>query len=44
GFAVSIEGEALTDAAEGDTVQVRNHTGRIIRGIARQDGIVEIKQ
>lgn len=44
GFAVSIEGEALADAAEGEMVQVRNHTGRIIRGIARQDGIVEIKQ
>jgi len=44
GFAVSIEGEALADAAEGEAVQVRNHTGRIIRGIARQGGIVEIKQ
>ena len=44
GFAVSTEGEALADAAEGAMVQVRNHTGRITRGIARQNGIVEIKQ
>lgn len=44
GFAVSTEGEALAAAAEGETVQVRNHTGRITRGTARQGGIVEIKQ
>ncbi|WP_292968085.1 flagellar basal body P-ring formation chaperone FlgA [Nitrosomonas sp.] len=44
GFAVSTEGETLAAAAEGEVVQVRNHTGRIIRGIARQGGVVEIRQ
>lgn len=44
GFVVSMEGEALAAAAEGEVVQVRNHTGRIISGIARAEGVVEIKQ
>ncbi|MXS80421.1 flagella basal body P-ring formation protein FlgA [Nitrosomonas eutropha] len=44
GFAVSTEGEALAAAAEGEVVQIRNHTGRIMSGIARAGGIVEIKQ
>jgi flagella basal body P-ring formation protein FlgA len=44
GFTVSTEGDALAAAAEGEIVQVRNHTGRIINGIARQGGIVEVKQ
>jgi len=44
GFAVSTEGEALAAAAEGEVVQVRNPAGRIISGIARQGGIVEIRQ
>lgn len=43
GFAVSTEGEALTAAAEGEVVQVRNPTGRVISGMAREGGIVEIK-
>lgn len=44
GFSVSTEGEALAAAAEGEVVQVRNPAGRIISGIARQGGIVEIRQ
>lgn len=44
GFSVSTEGEALAAAAEGEMVQVRNLIGRIISGIARQGGIVEIRQ
>ena len=45
GFTVSTEGEALTAAAEGEVVQVRsNQAKRIISGIARPGGIVEIRQ
>jgi flagella basal body P-ring formation protein FlgA len=43
GFSVSTEGEALAAAAEGEMVQVRNHTGRITSGIARMGGVVEIR-
>ena len=43
GFSVSSEGQALNDAAEGQVVQVRNKSGRIITGIARINSIVEIQ-
>lgn len=44
GFSVSSEGEALANAAEGEVIQVRNHTKRVISGVARPGGIVEIRQ
>lgn len=44
GFSVSTEGSALTDAAAGESVQVRSSTGRVISGFALQDGRVEIRQ
>lgn len=43
GFSVSSEGQALADAAEGQVVQVRNKSGRILSGIARINSIVEIQ-
>ncbi len=43
GFSVSSEGQALADATEGQIVQVRNKSGRIISGIARINSIVEIQ-
>lgn len=43
GFSISSEGLALTDAAEGQIVQVRNKSGRIISGIARINSIVEVQ-
>lgn len=43
GFSVSSEGLALADAAEGQVVQVRNDSGRVISGIARDDGIVVVR-
>ncbi len=43
GFSVSSEGHALSDAAEGQVVQVRNQSGRIISGIALPDAIVEVR-
>ncbi|MDT8363611.1 MAG: flagellar basal body P-ring formation chaperone FlgA [Nitrosomonas sp.] len=44
GFSVSTEGSALTDAATGELVQIRNQAGRVISGLARQDGRVEIRR
>lgn len=43
GFSVSSEGHALANAAEGQVIQVRNQAGRIISGIARHDGIVDVR-
>ncbi|MCP5244665.1 MAG: flagellar basal body P-ring formation protein FlgA [Burkholderiales bacterium] len=42
GFSVSSEGHALSDAAEGQVVQIRNPSGRIISGLARHNSIVEV--
>lgn len=42
GFAVANEGIALGNAAEGQLVQVRLSSGRVIQGIARQAGVVEV--
>ena len=42
GFSVSSDGHALSDASEGQVVQVRNSAGRIISGLARPNGIVEV--
>ena len=44
GFSVSTEGSALTDAAAGELVQVRNSAGRVVSGLAHQNGRVEIRQ
>lgn len=43
GFSIRSEGQALTDAAEGQVVQVRNKSGRILSGLARINSIVEIQ-
>lgn len=43
GFSVSSEGLALADASEGQVIQVRNEAGRVISGIARDDGIVIVR-
>lgn len=42
GFAVSSEGTALTNAAEGSQVVVRTASGQTVRGIARANGVVEV--
>lgn len=42
GFSIRNEGVALNNASEGQTVQVRVKSGRVISGIARADGLVEI--
>lgn len=41
-FQVSAEGRALTNASEGQAVQVRTLSGQVIRGTAKANGIVEI--
>lgn len=43
GFSVSSEGKALAAAADGQVVPVRTHSGQIISGIARPDGVVEVR-
>lgn len=43
GFSVSSEGLALADASEGQVVQVRNESGRVISGLARNDGVVVVR-
>ncbi|MBU0752747.1 MAG: flagellar basal body P-ring formation protein FlgA [Gammaproteobacteria bacterium] len=43
GFSVANEGRALTNAAEGQVVQVRLSNGQVVSGIARADGTVEVK-
>lgn len=43
GFSASAEGKALAAAADGQVVQVRITSGRTISGIARPDGIVEVR-
>lgn len=42
GFEVANEGKALTNAADGQVVQVRLANGQIVSGIARAGGYVEI--
>ncbi|WP_239003052.1 flagellar basal body P-ring formation chaperone FlgA [Dechloromonas sp. TW-R-39-2] len=42
GFAVSGEGKAINNAAEGQLVQVRMNSGQTVSGTARSDGSVEI--
>lgn len=42
GFSIRSEGVALSNASEGQAVQVRVGSGRVISGVARAGGIVEI--
>lgn len=44
GFEVSNEGVALAAAVEGQAVQVRISSGKVLQGLARAAGIVEITQ
>lgn len=43
GFQVATEGKALTNAIDGQVVQVRTASGQTVTGIARHGGSVEIK-
>lgn len=42
GFSIRNEGVALNNASEGQKVQIRTSSGRVISGIAGADGIVKI--
>lgn len=42
GFAVSSEGKAINNAAEGQMAQIRLNSGQTISGVARADGSVEV--
>lgn len=42
GFAVSSEGKAMNNAAEGQVAQIRMGSGQTVSGVAKADGSVEI--
>jgi flagella basal body P-ring formation protein FlgA len=42
-FSIRSEGVALNNASEGQTVQVRTSSGRVISGIAGSGGVVNIR-
>ncbi|MDO9010752.1 MAG: flagellar basal body P-ring formation chaperone FlgA [Gallionella sp.] len=42
GFSISGAGVALNNASEGETVQIRTSTGRVVSGIAVADGVAQI--
>jgi flagellar basal body P-ring formation protein FlgA len=42
GFAVSSQGKAVNNAAEGQVVQIRMNSGQTLSGVAKVDGSVEI--
>lgn len=41
-FNISSTGVALSNASEGQTVRIRNNAGRVVSGLARASGVVEI--
>jgi flagella basal body P-ring formation protein FlgA len=43
GFAAQTPGKALTAAADGQTAQVALPGGKVLSGIARTGGIVEVR-
>jgi flagella basal body P-ring formation protein FlgA len=43
GFSVSQEGQALNNAAVGEVVRVKTLAGRILRGLAQEDGSVGVQ-
>lgn len=43
GFRVSNEGRALNRAGEGESVRVRLPNGQVVTGVARAEGVVEIR-
>ena len=42
GFRIHSEGQALGNAAEGQSVQIRTSSGQVVSGIAREGGMVEV--
>jgi flagella basal body P-ring formation protein FlgA len=43
GFSIRSEGQALSNAAEGESVQVKTASGQTVSGTARPGGIVELR-
>lgn len=43
GFSIRSEGHALNDGADGQMVQIRTASGRVVQGTARANGIVEMR-
>ncbi len=43
GFSVSQDGQALNTAATGEVVRVKTQSGRTVRGLAQEDGSVQVQ-
>lgn len=43
GFNISASGVALNNASAGDTVQIRTSSGRVVSGLAEDNGIVSVR-
>ncbi|CAH1905908.1 Flagellar basal-body P-ring formation protein flgA [Candidatus Nitrotoga sp. HW29] len=43
GFKIHADGQALSNAAEGQTVQVKTSSGQVVSGVVQQDGAVSIR-
>lgn len=43
GLSIRSEGHAMNNGAEGQLVQIRTASGRVVRGTARENGIVEVR-
>lgn len=44
GFVASVEGQAMTDASAGARLQVKTAQGRLVTGVARDDGTVVLRR
>ena len=42
GFAITASGQALGQAAEGQTVRVRTELGKVLTGVAREGRTVDV--
>jgi flagella basal body P-ring formation protein FlgA len=42
GFAISTDGQALNEAAEGELVKVKVVNGSVVTGVVKKDGQVEV--
>lgn len=43
GFSVRAEGQALHNASEGESIQIKTASGRVVTGIAREGGLIEVR-
>lgn len=44
GFRISVEAQALANACEGEPLQVKTRSGRVVNGVAHLGGVVEVSR